>query len=373
MRPGGMLRLPWRLEGHGECIVEGEVAATVFDTVQSGVVFHQVDHGYGNSLVSLSASNLRAIGKADFVSQIFYVFMLLLSKGAILFLYLRLSPNRSHAWASWATLGVSTFWFILSVILISVHCNPLNIWTDGASQCGNMFIRWQVIGAIDITTELAIFSISVFLVARLNMPTTSKLTVITAFSARLPVIAAAAVRLNYIHATFHSPNPSLVASYACVTTQWHLGYAIMASTISGLGPFLRPFAKSFSTHYQIGPGGVGQFASSASNSHAHSRSHASFAMASLSSKNADGGARLGSCSDSPVSALGATGSGPPLKLRPERVTQEVDIRHVASGTLEGDEERASLQSNDSRRMIITKKIQWSVDHDAASFRESGGQ
>ncbi|KAF2497949.1 hypothetical protein BU16DRAFT_439113, partial [Lophium mytilinum] len=226
------------------------VAATVFDTIQSAVLFHQADHGYGSSLKSLSASNLRAIGKADFASQILYIFTLLLSKGAILFLYLRLSPNRNHAWASWAMLGVSSFWFILSVILISVHCSPFQFWTDGASQCGNMFIRWQVIGAIDITTEFAIFFISVFLVARLNMPTRSKLTVIMAFSARLPVIAAAAIRLNYIHAVFHSPDPSLAASYASVATQWQLGYAIMASTISGLGPFLRPFAKSFSTHYQ---------------------------------------------------------------------------------------------------------------------------
>jgi hypothetical protein len=59
----------------------------------------------------------------------------------------------------------------------------------------------------------------------------------------------------------------------------------------------------------------------------------------------------------------------PLRLRPERVTREVECRHDAESG--ADEERASLQSNDSRRMIITKKMQWSVDHDQASVRDQG--
>jgi hypothetical protein len=75
----------------------------------------------------------------------------------------------------------------------------------------------------------------------------SKLLVIFAFSARLPVIAIAAVRLHYLHERFLGRSDTF--EYL-VATQWQMGYAIMASTITGLGPFLRPFNKEYTTSYQ---------------------------------------------------------------------------------------------------------------------------
>jgi hypothetical protein len=107
--------------------------------------------------------------------------------------------------------------------------------------------KWQAIGALDIITEAAIFLISIYIVARLNMKTTSRIMVVAAFSARLPVIATSAVRLVYLRETFSSLDRTLTGSYYIVCTQGQLGYAIMSSTIIGLGPFIRPFSNSYST------------------------------------------------------------------------------------------------------------------------------
>lgn len=90
------------------------------------------------------------------------------------------------------------------------------------------------------------------------MRTKAKLAVILAFSARLPVIAAAAVRLHYLQQRFLGRSNTFEH---IVATQWQLGYAIMSSTITGMGPFLRPFSKEYTTshHKRSGYGyGYGQ-------------------------------------------------------------------------------------------------------------------
>jgi hypothetical protein len=72
----------------------------------------------------------------------------------------------------------------------------------------------------------------------------AKLFVVFAFSARLPVIAFAALRLYYLRN--HFLGTSLTAEYI-VLTQWQMGYAIMSSTFTSMGPFLRPFDQGMYT------------------------------------------------------------------------------------------------------------------------------
>lgn len=75
----------------------------------------------------------------------------------------------------------------------------------------------------------------------------AKLIVILAFSARLPVIVAAGTRLHYLHERLVGDNDTF--EYI-VAAQWQMGYAIMSSTITGMGPFLRPFNKEYTTSYK---------------------------------------------------------------------------------------------------------------------------
>jgi hypothetical protein len=57
--------------------------------------------------------------------------------------------------------------------------------------------KWTAIGALDIFTEVVIFSIALYLVVGLHMEFSSKVLVVAAFSARLP----------YVHL---SPNPNMM-------------------------------------------------------------------------------------------------------------------------------------------------------------------
>ena len=62
----------------------------------------------------------------------------------------------------------------------------------------------------------------------------TKLLVILAFGARLPVIAIAGVRLYYLDQRLRGV--TFTFDYV-VATQWQMGYAIMSSTITGMAPF----------------------------------------------------------------------------------------------------------------------------------------
>jgi hypothetical protein len=83
----------------------------------------------------------------------------------------------------------------------------------------------------------------------------TKLLVIFAFSARLPLVAIASTRLYYLHQRIDGDTYTF--EYL-VATQYQMGYAIMSSTITGMGPFLKPFDKEYTTttsykHYTSHP------------------------------------------------------------------------------------------------------------------------
>lgn len=217
--------------------------ATCLDTAQSAVIFHLVNLGLGASLQDLPQSQLDQVGKEGFVSQLLYIYVLYVSKLSVLLLYLRLSPGGANRIASWSLIVASSTWALLSTILIATPCNPLQAFQQD-TICTNRWPKWQAIGALDIVTEIFIFAIAFQLVWSLQMRTKAKLLVIFAFSARLPVIGIAATRLYYLWQRL--TGPSYTFEYV-VATQWQMGYAIMSSTITGMGPFLRPFNKEYTT------------------------------------------------------------------------------------------------------------------------------
>ncbi|KAF2729964.1 hypothetical protein EJ04DRAFT_57431 [Polyplosphaeria fusca] len=359
-------------------------AATILASSQSALVLHIATEGLGESLQRLSGRQVVRIAKDDFASQILYILGLFLSKCAVLFLYLRLSPARRHHIASWMTVAVSMAWAVIAITLIAVPCNPSIFWIKGPGGCSGIITKWQAIAAIDIMIEFAIFFISAFLVAKLNMNLSSKVLVVAAFSARLPVIAAAATRLVYLHGTFTSSDRTLTGAYYVVCTQWHLGYAIMSSTITGLGPFLRPFSTSYSKSY-------------------HSSSYAQTSGIPASQTTSGGGSavsgdlpgtyQLGPLRARKVSLMSPSaekqapgnGGGPSRKdfrsrsssqtemlsphamnLRPDTETVRRDTAVSVGNPLHDEDDCSSTLSEQSRRLIITKRTEVKVENDRAS-------
>ncbi|KAH8704573.1 hypothetical protein GQ44DRAFT_743608 [Phaeosphaeriaceae sp. PMI808] len=204
------------------CLIRGDWKADdrLLASATSGIILNLVDSGLGTSQNGVPLSQLERLGKHGIASQILYICTLFLSKCSVLFLYLRLSPGASFVWA------------IMAIILIIVSCNPAQFYTE-PGKCTNRSPKWQAVSSIDIVTKALIFGIS-------------KLIVVFAFSARLPVIAVTTVRFHFLHLRFLGT--SSLFEYI-IASQWQMGYAIMSSTITGMGPFLRPFDKEYTTSH----------------------------------------------------------------------------------------------------------------------------
>lgn len=71
-------------------------------------------------------------------TDILFVIGLYLSKCSLLFLFLRLTPNKIHNKASWATFGLSSLWVVVSVFIVAVNCELNHPWPGIATKCTNM-------------------------------------------------------------------------------------------------------------------------------------------------------------------------------------------------------------------------------------------
>ncbi|KAK8195710.1 hypothetical protein HDK77DRAFT_506132 [Phyllosticta capitalensis] len=213
--------------------------ATLCCCCQGAAVFVMIHEGTG--MVGVDDANLDRLGTANYAQQTLYLITLFLSKTAVVFLYLRLTVHRKRAIAIYCTFGLIVAWLVVSLVVLGIWCDPKQYWTLGDQCPQNLDWRWDIVGGIDMTTEAILFLIAVSMVVGLQMPLRTKMIIITVFSVRLPLIAASAARLHFIHALANSATPALEIASALVCSQFQLDFAVMTSTICCLGPFLRPF------------------------------------------------------------------------------------------------------------------------------------
>lgn len=156
------------------------------------------------------------------------------------------------------------------------------------------------------------------------------------------VVAPAILRLYYLDQEFASSDSTLHGVLASVFTQIQLGYAIIAATI----PCLRPFMAALNTHY-------GSPATLTSPSGSKGQYTTSYNLTSLRSA----GSRFG-------------GSQLDRSQFPTPRVPWDQTKHQAS-VVSGD--RHSIESQGSKRMIISKNTEWHVDFEGTSAKgaESG--
>lgn len=103
-------------------------------------------------------------------------------------------------------------------------------------------LRWQIITALDVVTDVFASLVPVVLVIPLNMPLGDKLQVCVAFGFRLFVIPFSVLHLSSITDLVHSTNPPLASTGALIMQRVMLFCSILASTI----PNIKGFMSSFS-------------------------------------------------------------------------------------------------------------------------------
>ena len=115
-----------------------------------------------------------------------------------------------YSWSKplYAVLGATITWTIAATFVVCLQCNPAQPWqtidtdtgelmctrlvsfisgvSDQAANRALQATQWAGIGTFDVITELAIFSVSVYMVSTLQMSFKSQAIVVFAFGCRLP-------------------------------------------------------------------------------------------------------------------------------------------------------------------------------------------
>lgn len=236
------------------------LGATIMAILQSILVFYACSRGFGTSITLLDEDRLNQIQALVATSDIFALIIIYLSKCCVLAIYLRLTPQKPHNRASWATLGLCTAWLVPAVFIILVNCELNKPWRSQGGQCSNLYPRWQFIAALDAITELIIFVLAVALLKGLFMKLRRKLAIGFAFLFRFPLIVFTILHISKLHAALGKTDVTLAAIEPSLWLQVELHYALVACSVF----CLRPFMQAVSTNY--GTAGDSTLESSASRS-----------------------------------------------------------------------------------------------------------
>ncbi|ERT01164.1 hypothetical protein HMPREF1624_02406 [Sporothrix schenckii ATCC 58251] len=220
--------------------------------IQGVLVFLAISNGFGKVVADLTSDAILAWQRDLYISDIFFLVGMWLTKSSIALLLMRLSRDPSHSVMARILLVASAVYFVVSIFVVAIRCDLSQPWNDAVPGCSaTTYARWAAVTVMDVLVEIALFIGGVWLVRDLQLPWSKKSVVVVAYGLRLPVILAAAVRLYYLRQSLYSNDESLHGILAYVCTQTELAYAVIATTM----PCLKPFMSALNTGY----GGGGTF------------------------------------------------------------------------------------------------------------------
>ena len=122
-------------------------------------------------------------------------------------------------------------------------------------------VRWQVLTALDIITELGLLALPLQLVWGLQMPWTKKSVLLVAFYLRIPVIGLSLGRNAYtLRLSNTSSDAGLDSAIVTIWLEVQLAYALAASTLSALKAFTESFETGFGLGFTRGKSENGSYA-----------------------------------------------------------------------------------------------------------------
>ncbi|OCT48690.1 hypothetical protein CLCR_04817 [Cladophialophora carrionii] len=223
--------------------------ATTLAVIQSSIMLGACSDGLGRSVELIPPVMLEKVQKSYYAGNIFFTLALGLSKMSVVFFLNRLTVVRTQKLVFHVLTAFIAAWTVGSTFAVALQCDLHHPWLIVDEQCPGAFLRWKIIGAFDIISELAIVLMAVYLVWGLFTTFSKKAIVVSAFAFRLGNIVAIAFRLANFDKPERVSNPTLAEAIFIVWTQTELCYSLISATI----PSLRPFVTNLNTQF----GGMG--------------------------------------------------------------------------------------------------------------------
>lgn len=111
------------------------------------------------------------------------------------FLFRRLSADKRKSLLTTLPLGVALLGAV-AVFLVALRCNLSRPWDILNPRCTNLWTRWQVVTAFDISTEVVLAAVPIFILYDLHMSLHRKAAIMAAFLFRLLLVSLCLLILN---------------------------------------------------------------------------------------------------------------------------------------------------------------------------------
>jgi hypothetical protein len=281
-----------------------------------------------------------------------------MSKAAMLFFHLRITPQRSQRLTCYALVAVCVIWMIVAITLVGTRCGNHHPWKLYGRTCDNFVSslairakpgdtdrctmqtnRWVGIAVTDSLLELAIFAIPIWILWDVSTQRSYKAMILVAFASRLFVPIWAGVHASTA-ADWAYGVPAFEPVRAVLPFVWlnvETNYAILAATFPTLGTFV----KSLNTRWGAldGP------------------DVAQYAMESLSEQSRNSNRVVNGRRD-------LTMDTDVPRLRPEGSTYSFKVRSPPLSSREDAPRNRTRGSDASDQMIIRKMVSTSVETDS---------
>ncbi|KAK1853074.1 CFEM domain-containing protein [Colletotrichum chrysophilum] len=137
------------------------LASMVRSSTRHSIPKTVVSLGFGQDIWTVAPDNITQILLIFFAEELFYSFVVAVTKLSVIIFYLRLFQESWFRKASYGLLGITTMYGIGQILAIIFVCSPVSYnWTrwDGqhAGQCGKVNIMTFVNGGTNIAIDLAL-------------------------------------------------------------------------------------------------------------------------------------------------------------------------------------------------------------------------
>ncbi len=329
-------------------------AATVLQAGEVAAILLALRYGVGTSFDLLTHEQIQSASSAVFAGNILFILATGTAKCSVIFLMMRLfnligtranndAKSKLYQTVCVCVIGFMCIWTLGSIIGLSVNCSAsvLIDLASSAQMCPGQRMRWEVIMALDVITELSLLILAITIVLPLQLTIKSKLPVVMAFEFRLPCVALSVLHYHYIDDYVHNNADGLRIIPVLNLMQVQLCWSLVSATI----PNLKAFVKSFNSGFGLG----------------------------LDIDTAYGGSGgYGGQSDYELSRLGKSiqrshnrSHAEPERDEIEPIKQDFSrqIDSVRNQKLSLHEQEGSITSMGSQEQIIRKDFQWRVTYE----------
>ncbi|KAF2150892.1 hypothetical protein K461DRAFT_280922 [Myriangium duriaei CBS 260.36] len=216
------------------------VAATVAGIIQCCCLFVAISAGLGQTSSSTKSINYRRVNQAIYATIFFFIAAHTVAKVSMALLSQKLFGIYKKGLCN-AAIGVAASFGIVTLLILLPKWDPA--CADAApfaTKCYPSYQRWFAAAALDLVTELILFSIPAISLYPLRMTMSAKAGVMSAFGSRLVCVVPMFVSVVYIQRAQEGASHPLSNLAALAVIQITLSISLITTNASALRSLTRP-------------------------------------------------------------------------------------------------------------------------------------